>query len=177
LRRILNLLGWAGVALVVAALALMYFRPDQTALAAGPGDRRPRVRAALHVQRTGGDRRRVLAAGRRGTACCRSRACSSCSACSWHQLRAGRQNKRWDLTANKQFSLSGPDAQGAAGPEAARAAHRVRRDTAFSRFRDRLTDTSTRRPTCKVEYVDIVRQRHSRPGPRAAGPAVREHSS
>ena len=158
LRRILNLLGWAGVALVVAALALMYFRPDQTALRQGLAIA-GLVCVLLYMF---SDWREIVATFSRRQA--RYGVLSIASVLIVLGLLvginyvAGRQNKRWDLTANKQFSLSDQTRKVLQDLKQPVRLTVFDRDTAFSRFRDRLSGYEYASPNVKVEYVDIDRQ-------------------
>ena len=57
LKRILGLLGWIGVALVFAAVAIRFLEAGMAAVLQRAGHRRPRLHAALHPQPVARDRR------------------------------------------------------------------------------------------------------------------------
>ena len=56
LKRILGLLGWLGVALVFAAVAIRFLEAGVAAVLQRPGDRRPGLHAALHPEPVARDR-------------------------------------------------------------------------------------------------------------------------
>jgi ABC-type uncharacterized transport system involved in gliding motility auxiliary subunit len=158
LRRILNLLGWAGVALVLAALALLYLRPDQTALRQGLAIA-GLVCVLLYMF---SDWREIVAAFSRRQA--RYGALSVASVLIVLGLLVGinyvaaRQNTRWDLTASKQFSLSDQTRKVLQDLKQPVKLTVFDRDTTFSRFRDRLGGYEYASPNVKIVYVDIDRE-------------------
>ena len=108
MKRLLGLLGWLGVALVVAAVVLRFSKPELQQLVAGPGAGGPGRDRALQRSASGATSR-GRSSGRNvkyGSIAASQRACwcwPSSSAINWI---ASRENKRWDLTAGGQFSLS-----------------------------------------------------------------------
>ncbi len=66
-----------------------------------------------------------------------------------------RQNKRWDLTAGSQFSLSDQTRKVLTGLEAPVQVRVFDRNEGFQRFRDRLDSYTYVSPNVKVEYIDV----------------------
>ena len=107
LKRILGLLGWLGVALVFAAVAIRVPQAGMAAVRQRPGDRAAWSARCSTSSASGARSARRSRDGRRGSARWRPPACWSCSAILVAINYLGtRHNKRWDLTAAKQFSLS-----------------------------------------------------------------------
>ena len=105
--RILNIVGWLGTALVIAALGIRFGLPAQDQYAfylawGGPG-----LHPGLHAQPVARVREDVHAAGqaRYGTLTGVSVLVVLGILVAINYI-GKRQNKRWDLTATKQFSLS-----------------------------------------------------------------------
>ena len=106
IKNILNIVGWLGTALVVAAVAVRFFRPewDQYAIyAAWAG-------LACVVLYTLGQWREIVDYFRQRNA--RYGAIAGVSVLAFLAILVAvnylsfRQNKRWDLTKNKQYTLS-----------------------------------------------------------------------
>jgi ABC-type uncharacterized transport system involved in gliding motility auxiliary subunit len=158
LRRILNVLGWLGVAFVVGSLGIRFFRPDlgnlQKSLAiAGL------VCVLLYIL---SDWREIAATFSRRQA--RYGTLAVVSALLVLAILVGinyvadRQNKRWDLTEAKQFSLSDQTRKVLQGLKSPVRVMVFDRDESFRRFRDRLSEYEYITPQLKVEYVDIDKQ-------------------
>ena len=71
---------------------------------------------------------------------------------------ASRRNKRWDLTANKQFSLSDQTRQILQKLDAPIAVRVFDQPAQFDRFRDRLNEYRYVSKQVSVEYVDMDKQ-------------------
>ncbi|MFN8059119.1 MAG: Gldg family protein [Vicinamibacterales bacterium] len=71
---------------------------------------------------------------------------------------AARQNKRWDLTANKQFSLSDQSRKVLGELKAPLALKVFDRAEGLQRFRDRLGEYSYLSSQVKVDYLDIDKE-------------------
>ena len=71
---------------------------------------------------------------------------------------ASRRNKRWDLTANQQFSLSDQTKQIRQKLDAPLAMKVFDRPAEFDRFRDRLGEYSYLSKQVSVEYIDVDKQ-------------------
>jgi ABC-type uncharacterized transport system involved in gliding motility auxiliary subunit len=158
LRRVLNILGWVGVALVAAALVLLVVRPDKVTLRQGLAIA-GLVCVLLYIL---SDWREIVAAFSRRQA--RYGTLSIASVLMVLAILVGinyiaaRQNKRWDLTAAKQYSLSDQTVKVLKGLKEPVHLIVFDRDTAFQRFRDRLSEFEYASPNVKVEYVDPDRQ-------------------
>ncbi len=71
---------------------------------------------------------------------------------------ASRRNKRWDLTANQQFSLSDQTKQILQKLDAPLKVRVFDQPTQFDRFRDRLNEYAYQSKQVSVEYVDVDKQ-------------------
>ncbi len=159
MNRFVNVLGWIGTALVVAAVATRFIRPDlqhvwQRLAIAGL------VVVLLYLATQW--REFVGAWSRRGT---RAGALTSASVLLLLAILvginyvAGRQHKRWDLTEGGQFTLSDQSRKVLASLESPVNVKVFARDTEFQRFRDRLEQYTYASPQVKVEYIDPDKQR------------------
>ena len=142
LKRILGLLGWLGVALVFAAVAISLLQARTGSSSDGAGDRRPGLHAALHPEPVARDRARVL--GPAGAV----RHAGARRASLVVLGDPGRRSTTWrrgttsgGTSRRPAVHALGPDEEGAAGAEEAgqaRRSSRARED--FERFRDRLDE-------------------------------------
>lgn len=154
LQRILSILGWVGTALVFGAVAIRFVRPEWNQYAtwgAWAG-------LALVVLYTLGQWREILHYFQRRQARYGALATTGVLAALAITVAvnylASRQNKRWDLTASQQNSLSEQTVkvlQGLQGP--------VKfivfdRQTDFDRFRNRLNEYTYHSNNVSVEYID-----------------------
>lgn len=154
LQRILSILGWIGTALVFGAVAIRFVRPEWNQYAtwgAWAG-------LALVVLYTLGQWREILHYFQRRQARYGALATTGVLAALAITVAvnylASRQNKRWDLTASQQNSLSEQTVkvlQGLQGP--------VKfivfdRQTDFDRFRNRLNEYTYHSNNVSVEYID-----------------------
>jgi ABC-type uncharacterized transport system involved in gliding motility auxiliary subunit len=71
---------------------------------------------------------------------------------------ASRRNKRWDLTANQQFSLSDQTRQILQKLDAPLQVRVFDQPTQFDRFRDRLNEYAYVSKQVSVEYIDVDKQ-------------------
>ena len=155
LKRILGLLGWLGVALVFAAVAIRFLKPEwqqyYNGLAIGG-----LVCTLLYIL----SQWREIGAGRspdarRGSA--RSRPPASLVVLGILvaiNYLATRHNKRWDLTAAKQFSLSDQTKKVLQDLKEPVKIRVFARSDEFQRFRDRLDEYSYQSKQVIVEYID-----------------------
>jgi len=150
----LSILGWIGTALVFGAVAIRFVRPEwnQYATWAAWGG------LALVVLYTLGQWREILNYFRRRQARYAALATTGVLAALAIAVAvnylASRQNKRWDLTANQQNSLSEQTVkvlQSLQGPVKFTV---FDRQTEFDRFRNRLEEYRYHSPQVSVEYVD-----------------------
>jgi gliding motility-associatede transport system auxiliary component len=159
-KRILGLLGWVGVILVVAALALRITRPDlnihpKLALAG-------LVVTALYTI----SQWRDIARSFQG----RGVKYGSVSAGSVLLVLAiltginwisARQNKRWDLTASKQYSLSDQTKQilrSLQKPVVIRLFYKSDPTFDLQRYRDQLGEYAYHSNQVKIEYIDADKE-------------------
>ena len=154
LQRIVSIVGWIGTALVFGAVAIRFVRPEWNEYArwgAWGG-------LALVVLYTLGQWREILNYFRRRQA--RYGALASVGVIAALAIAVGvnyvasRQNKRWDLTANQQNSLS---------EQTVKVLHSLQgpvkftvfdRQTEFDRFRNRLGEYGYHSTQVTVEYID-----------------------
>lgn len=159
LKRILGLIGWLGVALVMAAVALRFLAPDRQQLinylAIGG-----LVATLLYLLSQWRDIARSFAQRnvQYGSLALGSvlLVLGILVAVNWISTR---QNKRWDLTANQQYSLS-EQTRKVLGDLAQPVNVHVFYDeqTGSGRFRDVLGEYEYGSKQLKVEYVDMVKQ-------------------
>lgn len=154
LQRILSILGWVGTALVFGAVAIRFVRPEWNQYAtwgAWTG-------LALVVLYTLGQWREILHYFQRRQARYGALATTGVLAALAITVAvnylASRQNKRWDLTASQQNSLSEQTVkvlQGLQGPVKFTV---FDRQTDFDRFRNRLSEYAYHSTNVSVEYID-----------------------
>ena len=156
--RFVNVLGWIGTALVVAAVAIRFIRPEQQQLWQRLALAGLVVVLAYLVTQW---RDFVALWSRRGT---RAGALTSASVLLLLAILvginyvAGRQHKRWDLTEGGQFTLSDQSRKVLDGLKTPVNVKVFAKDTEFQRFRDRLDGYTYASPQLKVEYIDPDKQ-------------------
>lgn len=158
LKRILDVLGWLGVALVFAAVLVRAFKPELVdvwrGLAIGG-------LAVILVYIAGQWRDVAQAFSRRQT---RYGALSIASVLIVLGILAGlnyiatRQTKRWDLTAAKQFSASDQTRKVLEGLQEPLQIEVYSRNERFRDFRDRLGEFQHLSGKVQVTYVDVDRE-------------------
>jgi ABC-type uncharacterized transport system involved in gliding motility auxiliary subunit len=155
LKRILGLLGWLGVALVLAAVAIRFLKPEwqqwQSGLAlAGLAC------TLLYILSQWREIARSFAGrhARFGTLAVASVLVVLAILVAINYL-AERRNKRWDLTEVKQFSLSDQTRKILGGLQKPLQLRVFNRSEDFERFRDRLDQYEYASNQVKVEYVDV----------------------
>ena len=156
--RFVNVLGWLGTALVVAAVATRFVRPElQTVW------QRLAIAGLVVVLLYLAMQWREFAAmwSRRGT---RAGTLASASVLLLLAILVGinyvatRKHKRWDFTEGGQFTLSDQSRKVLASLKAPVNVKVFARDTEFPRFRDRLDGYTYVSPQVKVEYIDPDKQ-------------------
>jgi ABC-type uncharacterized transport system involved in gliding motility auxiliary subunit len=162
-KRILGLLGWLGVALVLAAVLIRFFKPDfevygvrdvhQYLALAGL------VVTALYALSQWRDIGRSFQGKnvKYGSIAATSVVLVLGILVALNYI-GSRQNKRWDLTTNKQFSLSDQTRQilrDLKKPVAIRAYHEPGDDR---QVRDRLSEYTYTSSQVKVDYIDPLRK-------------------
>lgn len=153
--RFANILGWIGTALVVAAVAIRFIRPEQQQLW-----QRLALAGLIVVLAYLATQWRELAAlwQKRDT---RAGALSSASVLLMLAILVGinyiatRQHRRWDLTEGGQFTLSEQSRKVVSSLTAPVQVKVFDRDTGFQRFRDRLDSYTYASPQVQVEYIDV----------------------
>ena len=154
LQRILGILGWIGTALVFAAVAIRLLRPewDQYGVYAAWGG------LALVVLYTIGQWREIVDYFRRRQA--RYGAVATISVLVFLAIivainyLSARQNKRWDLTANQQNSLSEQTVKVLQGLDSPAKFTVFDKQTDLERFRSRLGEYSYHSTQVSVDYID-----------------------
>ncbi|MPZ16784.1 MAG: hypothetical protein GEV06_02535 [Luteitalea sp.] len=159
LKRILNWIGWVGVALVLAAVALLVVKPDLTTVRwwlamAGL------VCVLLYLA---SQWREIIGAFGNRSVRYGSLSLGSIAIVigilAGVNYVAGRESKRWDLTASKQFSLSDQTKSVLADLESPVQVKVFARDMNAGEFRDRLMEYQNASDQVKVEYIDPDQQR------------------
>ena len=156
--RFVNVLGWIGTALVVAAVATRFVKPElqhvwQRLAIAGL------VVVLLYLATQW--REFVAMWSRRGT---RAGALTSASVLLMLGILFGlnyvatRQHKRWDLTEGGQFTLSDQSRKVLADLKAPVNVKVFAKDNEFQRFRDRLEGYTYASRQVQVEYIDPDKQ-------------------
>jgi ABC-type uncharacterized transport system involved in gliding motility auxiliary subunit len=155
LKRVLGLLGWLGVALVFAAVAIRFLKPEwqqwYNGLAmAGLGCTLLYILSQWREVARSFSGRQV----RFGTLAVASSLVVLAILVAINYLSA-RHNKRWDLTAAKQFSLSDQTKKVLAGLQKPVRVLVFDRSDGFDRFHQRLDEYEYMSKNFKVEYMDV----------------------
>lgn len=156
LRRILGMLGWLGVALVFTAVALRFTRPEwewhQPLALAGLAC------VLLYVLSQWREVARSFAGreARYGTLAAASIVVVLAILVAINYL-ASRHNKRWDLTAAQQFTLSDQTRRILEGLEQPVEIRVFARSTEFDRFRQQLDEYEYLSDQVSVDYIDVER--------------------
>ena len=156
LKRILDLLGWLGVALVLAAFALWLIRPEWEyrswlAMAGLVCTLLYMLSQWREVARAFGGRE-----ARFGTLAIVSALVVLAILAALNYL-GSRHNKRWDLTAAKQFTLSDQTRKILTGLQKPVAVKVFAAPDEFGRFRDRLDEFQYASKQVTIEYIDAVK--------------------
>src|SRR5581483_5142974 len=154
MKRILNLVGWIGMALVLGALAIRFGAPAKEQYAtylAWAG-------LVLVLAYTLGQWRDIAAmfSGRQaryGTLTVVSTLVVLGILAAINYI-GSKQNKRWDLTANKQFSLSDQSRNVVSKLDAPLQVRVFAQETEFPRYRDRLKEYEYASKRISTEYID-----------------------
>jgi ABC-type uncharacterized transport system involved in gliding motility auxiliary subunit len=152
--RIFSFIGWLGTALVLGAVGIRYFLPARDQYAtylAWAG----LACMALYIA---SQWREILGYFKTRQARYGTLAASSIFIALGILIAINyigkRENKRWDLTANKQFSLSDQSRNYLSKLDAPLNIHVFAQDVAFAGFRDRLKEYEYASKQVKAEYVD-----------------------
>src|SRR4051812_40926800 len=154
IKHVLNIVGWLGTALVVAAVAMRFLRPewDRYAIyAAWAG-------LACVVLYTLGQWREILEVFKRRQARYGALATASVLVALGIVVAANylsaRENKRWDLTAAKQNSLSEQTVKVLKGLDAPIKFSVFDKQTELDRFRTRIDEYAYQSKNVSAEYID-----------------------
>jgi ABC-type uncharacterized transport system involved in gliding motility auxiliary subunit len=154
MHRFVNVLGWIGTALVVAAVAIRFIKPEQQQVW-----QRLALAGLIVVLTYLATQWREFATlwSRRGT---RAGALTSASVLLLLGILVGvnyvatRQHKRWDLTEGGQFTLSDQTRKVLDSLKTPVQVKVFAKDTEFQRFRDRLEGYTYASKQLQVEYID-----------------------
>jgi ABC-type uncharacterized transport system involved in gliding motility auxiliary subunit len=158
LKRVLGLLGWLGVALVFAAVAIRFTRPEWQqwynglALAGLACTLLYILSQWREVARSFSGRQARLGSLAAGSVVVVLAILFAIN------YLSSRHNKRWDLTAAKQFSLSDQTKKVLQGLQKPVHIRVFDRSDGFARFRERLDEYQYQSKQVTVEYVDMERK-------------------
>jgi ABC-type uncharacterized transport system involved in gliding motility auxiliary subunit len=158
LKRVLGLLGWLGVALVFAAVAIRFLKPEWIqwynglALAGLACTLLYILSQWREVARSFSGRQ-----ARFGTLAVASALIVLGILVAINYL-GSRHNKRWDLTSARQFTLSDQTKKILQGLEKPVQLRVFARSDEFERFRERLDEYEYASKQVKVEYIDVERR-------------------
>src|SRR3990167_3928686 len=159
LKRLLGLLGWLGVVLVFAAVAIRFLKPEWQqyynglALAGLACTLLYILSQWREIGRSFSGRQAGFGSLAIGTA-----AVVLAIIVSINYLGT-RHNKRWDLTAARQFSLSDQTKKVLQGLDKPVRVLVFDRSETFDRWHDRLDDYKYQSKQVSVEYLDVERER------------------
>ena len=158
LKRVLGLLGWLGVALVFAAVAIRFLKPEWQqyynvlALSGLACTLVYMLSQWREIARSFSGRQ-----ARFGTLAVASVLVVLAILVAINYL-ASRHNRRWDLTAAQQFTLSDQTKKVLEGLDRPVNLYVFARSDEFDRFRERLDEYTYASPQVKVEYLDVERE-------------------
>lgn len=157
LKRILGLVGWLGVALVFAAVAIRFLKPEWQQWYSGLAIA-GLVCTLLYMLSQWREVARAFSGreARYGTLAVASAAMVLAILVAINYL-ASRHNKRWDLTAAKQFTLSDQTRKILQGLQKPVNVKVFAQPDDFARFRDRLDEYQYASKQVNIEYVDAVK--------------------
>lgn len=155
LNRILGLLGWLGVALVLSAVAVRFLQPawQQTYNGLAVSGL---ICTLLYILSQWRDVAQAVSGrqARLGALAVGSILLVAAIIVAVNYI-ASRQNARWDLTANRVFSLSEQTRKVLQSLDAPVAVKVFARSDDFQRFRDRLTEYEDVSSRLSTEYIDV----------------------
>jgi ABC-type uncharacterized transport system involved in gliding motility auxiliary subunit len=158
LKRVLGLLGWLGVALVFAAVAIRFLKPEWQQWYSGLA-MAGLACTLLYILSQWREVARAFSGrqARYGTLSVASIVVVLAILAALNYL-AARHNKRWDLTGAKQFSLADQTKRILQSIDRPIRVVVLARAEEFERFRQRLDEYQYHSKQLKVEYVDFERQ-------------------
>jgi gliding motility-associatede transport system auxiliary component len=158
LKRVLGLLGWLGVALVFAAVAIRFTRPEWQqwynglALAGLACTLLYILSQWREIARSFSGRQARLGSLAAGSVVVVLAILFAIN------YLSSRHNKRWDLTAAKQFSLSDQTKKVLQGLQKPVHIRVFDRSDGFTRFRERLDEYQYQSKQISVEYIDLEKR-------------------
>ena len=157
LKRILGVVGWLGVALVFAGVAIRFVRPEWQQWYSGLAIA-GLVCTLLYILSQWREVARAFSGreARFGTLAVASALVVLGILVALNYL-ASRHNKRWDLTASKQYTLSDQTRKILQGLQKPVSIKVFAESTDFGRFRDRLDEYQYASKQVTVEYIDAVK--------------------
>jgi ABC-type uncharacterized transport system involved in gliding motility auxiliary subunit len=157
LKRILGLLGWLGVALVFAAVAIRFTKPEWQQWYNGLAIA-GLVCTLLYILSQWREVVRSFSGrqARLGSLAAASVVVVLAILFALNYL-SSRHNKRWDLTAAKQFTLSDQTKKVLQGLQKPVRTRVFGRSEDFPRFRERLDEYQYQSKQLNIEYVDLER--------------------
>ncbi|MBI4477792.1 MAG: GldG family protein, partial [Acidobacteria bacterium] len=157
-QRIISIIGWIGTVLVFGAVAVRFLKPDWDRYAIW-GAWAGLVLVLVYTLGQWRDIVRLFARrqARYGTLAATGVLIVLGILIAINYL-AGRQNKRWDLTAGGQFTLSDQTKKILQGLDAPLKMIVFAQETEFSRFRDKLPEYGYVSKQVQIEYVDADKQ-------------------
>lgn len=156
--RIISIIGWIGTVLVFAAVAARFLKPDWDRYAIW-GAWAGLVLVLVYTLGQWRDIARLFARrqARYGTLAATSVLVVLGILVAINYL-AGRQNKRWDLTASGQFTLSEQTKKILQGLDAPLRMIVFAQETDFSRFREKLPEYGYVSKNVQIQYIDADKQ-------------------
>jgi ABC-type uncharacterized transport system involved in gliding motility auxiliary subunit len=157
LKRILGLVGWLGVVLVLAAVAIRFLRPEWQQWYSGLAIA-GLVCTLLYILSQWREVAHAFSGreARFGTLAVASAAVVLAILVALNYL-ASRHNKRWDVTAAQQFTLSDQTRKILQGLQKPVNIKVFAQPDDFERFRDRLDEYQYASKQVNVEYIDAVK--------------------
>jgi gliding motility-associatede transport system auxiliary component len=158
LKKILGLVGWLGVALVCAAVAVRFLKPEQQQWYSGLAIA-GLVCTLLYVLSQWREIGRSFSGreARFGTLAIANALVVLAILVAVNYLGAQRFSKRWDLTAAKQYTLSDQTRKILQGLDKPVSFKVFAQPDDFERFRDRLDEYQNASKQVAVEYIDAVK--------------------
>lgn len=158
LKRILGLLGWLGVALVFTAVAIRFLKPEWQQYYSGLAIA-GLVCTLLYILSQWREVARAFSGreARFGTLAAASILVVLAILVALNYLGA-RHNKRWDLTAAKQYTLSEQTRKVLQSLDKPVQIKVFSTSEEFARFRERLDEFAYASPRVSVEYIDAVKR-------------------
>ncbi|MCA1563751.1 MAG: GldG family protein, partial [Acidobacteria bacterium] len=157
LNRILGLLGWLGVALVFSAVAVRFLKPEMQRLYSGLALAGLACTLLYMLSQWREVGRAFSGRSARFGALAAGSVAVVLAILVGINYIASRQNKRWDLTASRVYSLSDQTKKILDGLKSPVKIRVFARSEEFDRFRDRLGEYDYASDNVSVEYIDVFK--------------------